>query len=60
MFAKLWYRFREAWRRQGAQLEDGAVENALLEHEQAEREKRQPMDLPPGRNNTDWTYVPPP
>lgn len=34
-----------------------AVEKFLREHEERERENAGPVDLPPGRTNTDWTYV---
>jgi hypothetical protein len=57
----LWQRMRQAWRLSGRELDENAVANAQAAHEQAEREKAQPTaPLPPGRSNTDWTYVPPP
>jgi len=52
-------RIRESWQRSGKQLEDHAIENARVAHETAEREKHRETELPPGRSNTDWTYVPP-
>jgi hypothetical protein len=55
----LWKRIRNAWRRSGGQLEAKAIENARVAHEAAEREKHREAELPPGRSNTDWTYVPP-
>jgi hypothetical protein len=50
---------KASWRRSGKQLEANAVENAQVAHEAAEREKHRETELPPGRTNTDWTYVPP-
>jgi hypothetical protein len=52
-------RIRESWQRSGKQLEDQAIENARVAHEVAEREKHRETELPAGRSNTDWTYVPP-
>jgi hypothetical protein len=52
-------RMNASWRRSGKQLEANAVENAQVAHEAAEREKHRETELPPGRTNTDWTYVPP-
>jgi hypothetical protein len=52
-------RMKASWRRSRKQLEANAVENAQVAHEVAEREKHGETELPPGRTNTDWTYVPP-
>jgi len=52
-------RIRKAWQRSGQQRDASAVENARVAHEAAEREKHSETELPPGRTNTDWTYVPP-
>ncbi len=51
-----WFRNGEAQRRK----DEAATERFLREHEEAEREKHRPPELPPGRSNTDWTYVGPP
>jgi len=56
---KLLRRIREAWQRDGRELEANAIENAQVAHEAAEREKHRETALEPGRSNTDWTYVPP-
>jgi hypothetical protein len=53
-------RLRESNERHERAKDDLAVEKALREHGESERGKAQPVDLPPGRNNTDWTYVNPP
>jgi hypothetical protein len=52
-------RMRESWQRSGKELEAQAIKNARVAHEAAEREKHREAELPPGRMNTDWTYVPP-
>jgi hypothetical protein len=52
-------RMNASWRRSGKQLQANAVENARVAHEAVEREKHRETELPPGRTNTDWTYVPP-
>jgi hypothetical protein len=56
---RLWKRIRAAWHRSGKQLEANAIENARLAHKSAERDKRVETELPPGRSNTDWTYIAP-
>ena len=58
--ANLWQRIRDSWRRSGKQLDVNEIENARVAHEAAEREKHRETELPPGRTNTDWTYIPPP
>ena len=55
----LWQRIRDAWRKSGERLDANAVENARVAHEEAEREKHSETPLPPGRTNTEWTYIPP-
>jgi len=52
-------RIREAWRTSGMRRDSDAIENARVARESAEREKHRETELPPGRTNTDWTYVPP-
>jgi len=52
-------RMRESWQRSDRQRDATAIENARVAHEAAEREKHGETELPPGRTNTDWTYVPP-
>ncbi len=52
-------RMRESWQRSRKPLDDSAIQNARVAHEAAEREKHRETELPPGRSNTDWTYVPP-
>jgi hypothetical protein len=57
----VWRRIREVWRRSGERRDENVVENALYSHEVAEREKHtETTPLPPGRTNTDWTYIGPP
>jgi len=56
---KVWQRIKDAWHRHGDELDANAVANARVAHEAAEREKHGETELPPGRTNTDWTYVPP-
>jgi len=60
MIAKLRRWWRESTRRQNARKDEVATDKFLLEHEQADRERSEPSPLPPGRTNTDWTYIPPP
>jgi hypothetical protein len=55
----IWRRIRESWRTDAERSDENFVENALLAHEQAEREKHSEQPLPPGRSNTDWTYINP-
>jgi hypothetical protein len=57
MVSSLWRRFRERKERGERLKDEAAVEKFLREHEEDEREKAQLVDLPPGRSNTDWTYV---
>ena len=52
-------RMMESWRTSGKELEARTIENAQVAHEAAEHEKHRETGLPPGRTNTDWTYVPP-
>jgi hypothetical protein len=52
-------RINESWRRSGKGLDAQAIENARVAQEAAEREKHRETELPPGRTNTDWTYIPP-
>jgi hypothetical protein len=59
VFTRLRRRLRESSERHERAKDDVAVERALREHEESERQKAQPVDLPPGRSNTDWTYVDP-
>jgi hypothetical protein len=52
----LWQRLRVSYRKSEGRRDEIAVERALLEHEQQERENadmRTP--IPPMRNNTDWS-----
>ena len=50
---------RESWRRQGDELNEARVANALVEHEAAGRERANvEAELPPGRTNTERGYVP--
>ncbi|HVD49266.1 MAG TPA: hypothetical protein VNB50_04490 [Gaiellaceae bacterium] len=57
MLTKLWRRFREGNARHERLKGEAAIEKALREHEQEERERARLVGLPPGRSNTDWTYV---
>jgi hypothetical protein len=57
MFARLRRRLREGNERVALAKDEATVEKALREHDTSEREKADPVDLPPGRTNTDWTYV---
>ena len=59
MFLRLRRRLRENTERHERVEDDKAVERFLREHEKSEHEKAKPVELPPGRNNTDWTYVDP-
>jgi hypothetical protein len=55
MFASLRERLRARRRRSEEQRDEAAVEAAVLEHEQAERESHEPtVGIPPMRTNTDW------
>ena len=60
MLAKLWRRLKATARGAEELRNEVAVERTLLEQEQHERDKREATPIPPGRTNTDWTYVPPP
>ena len=59
MFERLRCRLRENNERRERGKDKAAVERFLREHEESEREKAEPVELPPGRSNTDWTYVDP-
>jgi hypothetical protein len=59
MFERLRHRLRENNERRERGKDEAAVEKFLSEHEQSERAKADPIELPPGRSNTDWTYVDP-
>jgi hypothetical protein len=52
-------RIREPWRKSRERRDATAIENERVTHEAAERERHRETELPPGRTNTDWTYVPP-
>jgi hypothetical protein len=53
---KLWQRLRVSYRKSERRRDEIAVEKALLEHEQQEREDADPRTtIPPMRNNTDWS-----
>ena len=57
----VWSRLREVWRKSGERRDENVIHNALQAQEVAEREKHSvETPLPPGRTNTDWTYIPPP
>jgi hypothetical protein len=60
VFANFWRRLRQGHEPARHLKDQARVENALYEHERSEREKRKGVGLPPGRTNTDWTYIPPP
>jgi hypothetical protein len=56
MTMKLWRRLRAGYRKSEKRLDEIAVERALLEREQQERENADPQTpIPPMRNNTDWS-----
>jgi hypothetical protein len=56
MLTTLREKLRARRRRSEEQLDRAAVEEAVLEHEQAERESHDPtVGIPPLRNNTDWS-----
>jgi hypothetical protein len=57
VFTRLRWRLRESNERHERAKDEVAVERALREHEEGERQKAEPVDLPPGRSTTDWTYV---
>ena len=47
---------RRRWRDDDRRLDELAVEQAALEHEEEERRKaEQYVPIPPLRNNTDWS-----
>jgi len=53
---RLWQRLRRRWRDDDRRLDELAVEQAALEHEEEERRKaEQYVPIPPLRNNTDWS-----
>ena len=52
-------RIKEPWRKSRERRDVNAIENERVAHEAAERERHRETELPPGRTNTDWTYVPP-
>ena len=52
-------RIREPWRKSRKRRDATAIENERVAHEAAERERHRETELPPGRTNTDWTYIPP-
>jgi hypothetical protein len=55
MLATLRERLRSLRRRGEERRDEAAVEAAVLEHEQAERERHDPTAaIPPMRNSTDW------
>ena len=56
----LWQRLRAGNQRERQRKDEAAKEQFLLEHEAAEREKKRLPGIEPIRNNTDWTYIPPP
>ena len=60
MFANVWRRLRQRHERARHVQDQARVENALYEHVRSEGEKGKGVELPPGRTNTDWTYIPPP
>jgi hypothetical protein len=61
MLTTLRERLRSLRRRSEEQRDKAAVEAAVLEHEQAERESHDPtVGIPPVRNNTDWGWFGPP
>jgi hypothetical protein len=56
MLTALRERLRSLRRRGEERREKDAVDAFVLEHEEAERESRQPtVGIPPMRNNTDWS-----
>jgi len=56
MLATLRERLRSLRRRSEERRDEVAIEAAVLEHEQAERESHEPtVATPPMRNNTDWS-----
>jgi hypothetical protein len=57
MFARLRRRLHESNERHIRAKDESVIEKVLREHEESERQKAGPVDLPPGRTNTDWTYV---
>jgi len=52
-------RIKEPWRKSRKRRDATAIENERVAHEAAERERHRETELPPGRTNTNWTYVPP-
>jgi hypothetical protein len=56
MLAGLREKLRLLRRQSEERRDEDAVEAFLLEHEEAERERHEPTtDIPPMRNNTDWS-----
>jgi hypothetical protein len=59
MLKKLWRRVLKNQARHERLMDEVATERFLLDHELSERERMREVPRPPGRTNTDWTYVPP-
>ena len=51
----LWQRLRTSYTKSEKRRDEIAVEKALLEHEQQERENAAQAPIPTMRNNTDWS-----
>jgi hypothetical protein len=59
VFSRLRRRVGQSNERHAKAKNDAAVEKFLREQEKSEREKAGPVESPPGRSNTDWTYLNP-
>jgi hypothetical protein len=56
MFAGLRAKLRSLRRRSEERRDEAEIEEFVLEHEEAERERHDPRTpIPPMRNNTDWS-----